>query len=118
MRYCWIAAEVEGGYIIEDFPQGYEMYDHHKGVPGPGCRHDMYLWGKLLRPGSIFLTLTAILQGPKTPADIHGGFARCPSFFRTRAGYTTSTLRTRAGANIALTASPSEKSPQLWALDI
>ncbi|KAF8318763.1 hypothetical protein DL93DRAFT_2164934 [Clavulina sp. PMI_390] len=37
--------DVEGGYIIDDFPQGYEFYDHHKGQGGGKIRHDVYLFG-------------------------------------------------------------------------
>lgn len=33
--------------IMEDFPAGYELYDHHNGPPGGAIRHDLYLYGKL-----------------------------------------------------------------------
>ncbi|KAF8325797.1 uncharacterized protein EI90DRAFT_2019092 [Cantharellus anzutake] len=32
------------GYVMKDFPDGYELYDHHKGLPGK-MRHDLYLFG-------------------------------------------------------------------------
>ncbi len=35
----------EKGYIMKDFPKGYEFYDHHKGPPEK-IRHDLYLYGK------------------------------------------------------------------------
>lgn len=30
---------------MDDFPRGYEFYDHHKGPPGGKIRHDVYLFG-------------------------------------------------------------------------
>lgn len=35
-------------WIVEDFPIGYELYDHHKEQLNRDMRHDIYLFGSLL----------------------------------------------------------------------
>jgi Transcription-silencing protein, cryptic loci regulator Clr2 len=35
-------------YVLKDWPQHYAMYDHHKG-PKDSPRHDIYLFGEILR---------------------------------------------------------------------
>lgn len=32
-------------YVLKNFPEGYQLYDHNKG-PASGPRHDPYLCGK------------------------------------------------------------------------
>lgn len=39
-----MSAAEDKSYIIRDFPQGYQLFDHNKG-PKDDPRHDPYLYG-------------------------------------------------------------------------
>ncbi|KAF9017395.1 hypothetical protein BDZ89DRAFT_1022204 [Hymenopellis radicata] len=67
-KYGWPGAHDK--YVLEDWPEGYALFDHHKGKP-ESPRHDLYLYGhsKKFRspveflPHAIWLTTPPMQRG-------------------------------------------------------
>ncbi|KAF9048302.1 hypothetical protein BDZ89DRAFT_1057876 [Hymenopellis radicata] len=62
-KYGWPGAHDK--YVLEDWPEGYALFDHHKGKP-ESPRHDLYLYGhsKKFRSPAEFLPHAIWLTTP------------------------------------------------------